>query len=51
MAVSLVKTFAPVEDDTFDADYGWLDDYAFSAVEQGKYDDDASPYAGDYAEM
>jgi hypothetical protein len=51
MAVSLVKTFAPVEDDTFDADYGWLDDYAFSAVEQGMYDDDPSPYAGDYSEM
>lgn len=55
MAVSLVKSTAPVEDDTFDADYGWLDEYendfVFSAVEQGMYDDDPSPYAGDYSEM
>lgn len=38
------------EDDSFDADYGWLDEYADSAVEQGMYDDDPNPYHGDYSE-
>lgn len=57
MSVSLVKTHAPAEfeDNSFDSDYGWLDEYeedfAFSAVEQGMYDDDPSPYNGDYSEM
>lgn len=27
------------------------DDYYYSDVEQGMYDDDPSPYAGDYSEM
>ena len=56
MAVSLVKS--PVVqhvEPEFDADYGWLDEYeedfAFSAVEQGMYDDDPSPYDGTYSEM
>lgn len=43
------------EDPEFDPDFGWLDEYeedfAFSAVEQGMYDDDPSPYNGDYSEM
>jgi len=66
MSVSLVKSDVTasnfnaeagygVEDVRFDADYGWLDEYAedfgFSAVEQGMYDDDPSPYNGDYSEM
>ena len=43
--------------DEFDADFGWLDEYAedtegmWSDVEQGMYDDDPSPYTGDYSEM
>jgi hypothetical protein len=55
MAVSLVKTQPEFDDDTFDSDFAWLDEYeedfAFSAVEQGMYDDDPSPYNGDYSEM
>lgn len=53
MAVSLVKTYAPLDDDpSFDSDYGWMDEYdPWNAVEQGMYDDDPSPYAGDYSEM
>lgn len=42
------------EDQTFVPDC-WLDEYeedfTFSAVEQGMYDDDPSPYNGDYSEM
>ncbi len=42
------------ENPNFDPDYGWLDEYeqdfVFSAVEQGMYDDDPNPYHGDYSE-
>ena len=40
--------------DEFAADFSWLDEYeqdfVFSAVEQGMYDDDPNPYHGDYSE-
>lgn len=39
-------------DDQEHAHYAeYADDYYFSEVEQGMYDDDPSPYAGDYSEM